>query len=155
MSHYWKRCPHCGRTVEDGYGYPRKKLGDPYRRCRFCANIYKDRNIIEWENAPIFNKVLFYLGNGRLLCNAFVTLILYCCLKNFTDLKLWATIAITSMFFFIIFTLCTIFVRHQVKEYLDVYGSYSEKTEDTSLDDRYEKYKDGMFPIRRHKDKND
>ena len=152
MSHYYKKCPYCGRRVEEGYGFPRKTLGDPYRRCLYCSKTYKDRNIIKWENASIFTKAGFYLGNGRILLNAFATILLYYFLKNFTDLKEWATITITSAVSLIIFTLCVIFVRHQVKDYLDIYTSYFDYPKDTSSNDRYEKYKDGMFPISKHKD---
>lgn len=69
MSHYWKKCPHCGRTIEDGYGLPTSSLGNPVKRCKFCHKAYTDRNVVDWETASIFRKFLFYFANGRIaLC---------------------------------------------------------------------------------------
>jgi hypothetical protein len=65
MSHYWKKCPHCGKTFEDGYGTPNSSFGNPNRVCRFCGKPFRDRNIIDWRNASKFRKFLFYFANGR------------------------------------------------------------------------------------------
>ena len=151
MSHYWKKCPYCGRTTEEGYGIPSKRLGDPRRHCRFCSRTYKDSSVIEWETASIFKKAMFYLGNCRLLLTIFVTVIIYAFLRNWTDLKSWAITAITVATFIGILSLCFLYVRHQVKVYQSVYGceelDTKYKLKESSLQDRYKKYKDDPFGI--------
>jgi hypothetical protein len=144
MSHYWKRCPHCGRTVEQGYGFPTKQLGDPKRRCRFCANSYNDSSIIDWENASVFRKVQYYFANGRF----FICFIPYVIATarvgtnniNWSD---WKVYLACSPVFLIAFLPCALYVRHQVKDYLDLYGYENEDSKkQISFEDQY---KDGLF----------
>jgi hypothetical protein len=142
MAHYWKKCPYCGNTTEDGYGIPLKRLGNPHRQCRFCSNIYKDRSVIDWETASLIKKALFYLGNGRLLCTLFVTVFFEAFLRNCTDLNPLSTTAITITTFISILGLCFLYVWRQVKEY-----QTDNNFDATDTVNHYEKYKNDPFAI--------
>lgn len=120
MSHYWKKCPYCGRVVEDGYGSPGVELGNPYRVCKHCFSRYKDRYVIEWESASVFKKFLFYIGNGRLLGSAFASFVLFAFLEVLTNLRQWATITISISVFILLFGVCLFIARHRVKSYLGI-----------------------------------
>lgn len=137
MAHYWKRCPHCGRTIEQGYGYPTTSLGDPRRRCRFCFREYKDRSIIDWENASILKKILFYFANGRFFLCFIPYVLASCFVGQNVEWADWLVYLACSPVFLIIFALCALYVRHQVKEYLDIYGTQSKKDDKN----RYDKLK--------------
>ena len=137
MSHYWKKCPHCWRTIESGYGYGWMRLGSPKKQCRFCFKPYTDRSIVDWEKASVFKKIQYFFANGRFfLC--FLPYALACC---FLGMRVawgdWLVCLACSPVLLILLALCALYVRHQVKEYLDIYE------EDDAH--RYDKYKNGMF----------
>ena len=119
MSSYWKKCPHCGRVVEQGHGVPSKTLGDPIRICKYCWGRYKDRDVIEWESASIFQKISFYIGNARLIGSLFLSFFFYCFLY-FTNLQKWETIALSITFFVFLFGACLLYARHEVRVYLGI-----------------------------------
>ncbi len=149
MSHYWKRCPYCGHTVEDGHGFPTKRLGDPKRQCIYCSNTYMDRSVIAWERASAFKKLQYYYANGRF----FLCFIPYVIASSRVGLRVewddWQVYLACSPIFLIASVLCVIYVRHQVKDYLYI---YVDERENGASDRHYEKYQDGLFSI--HQTKN-
>ena len=132
MSHYWKKCPHCGRVVENGYGSPSMTLGNPYRICRYCLGRYRDSSVIEWESASVFRKILFYIGNVRLFGSLFVSFLGYVFLDCFTNLETWIIILLSIIFFALLFTACLLFARHEVRVYLGIAEPLKLKKEKTS-----------------------
>lgn len=115
MSHYWKKCPHCGRTIEDGYGSPISRFGNPQRRCRYCQQIYTDRNIVDWESASIFRKILYYFANGRIAICLFPYLITSVVSSN--SLKSGLAYLYCLPIFLVLFALCVVYVEIQAKSY--------------------------------------
>ena len=65
MAHYWKKCPYCGKTLEEGIGASLVRFGKPEQTCRYCSKTYKDRSFIDWPTATFLEKLGFYFANGR------------------------------------------------------------------------------------------
>ena len=151
MSHYWKKCPHCGHTVEDGYGLSSKRFGNPKKQCRFCLNTYIDRDVIDWESASIFKKFLYCLSNGRFFICLIPSIIVNAQIHLKTGWKGWRMYLICSSVFLIMFALCLLYVKLQV---LLHYGSRDkEKKKKKNLEDPYAKYKNDPFGIKRKNDR--
>ena len=135
MSHYWKKCPHCGRTVEDGYGYGMQSFGDPYKHCLHCRNMYKDNSVIDWKSASIFRKIYFYLGNGR----AVLCLVLYVIATSRVRLKVdwesWKINLACLPVFIISLVFCILYVNLRVKLFYDGLRPYK-------LDEKKQKKKE-------------
>ena len=142
MSHYWKRCPHCGRTIEDGYGFPLKRLGDPRRKCIYCFNEYNDSSVIDWESASVFKKIRYYYANGRFFFCFIPYIIVTTRVGSNVEWADWQVYLACSPIFLIASLPCILYVRHQVKSYLFINRDDIEKD---SPDRRYERYKEGLF----------
>lgn len=117
MAHYWKRCPYCGRVVEEGSGRIFKKFGDPEITCRHCRKIYKDRSIINWPTATLLEKILFCLANGR----AFLCIAMYLISSSLLDVKLDCENGLAYLvclpIFFVTLVVCIVYVMIRVKMY--------------------------------------
>ena len=141
MSHYWKKCPHCGRTVEDGYGLPLKEFGNPRRLCRYCYNTYIDRSIINWEEASFFKKFLFCLDNGRFFLCFIPYIIATARIGSKFEWEDWKVYLACSPVFLITFALCVLYVKIRVRIY---YGKKERKSKVDTVDP-YKKYENGLF----------
>ena len=118
MAHYWKKCPHCGKTVEDGYGSPIKMFGDPQRQCKYCHKIYRDRSIIDWPTATWWQKFLFYFANGRFFICLMVYLVASAIVaNNYLGWDGGLTYLVCFPVFFIVFALCVVYVQIRVINY--------------------------------------
>ena len=156
MSHYWKRCPHCGRTVEGGYGLPTQSLGNPHKLCRYCSNTYTDRSIIDWKTAPLFRKFLFCFGNGRFLLCLVLYIIASARLHLKVDWESWQVNLACLPIFIISFAICVLYVKLKVKLFYDGFFPYhaDDDTKKISLEKQYEKYKDDPFCLRQPNKRN-
>ena len=114
MIHYWKKCPHCRRTIENGRGGPTSSFGNPHKICKFCGKPYRDRNIINWETASAFRKFLYYFANGRIAICFFPSLIF----AFFASERGWQQpILYGLLVFLLLFALCVLYVEILAKSY--------------------------------------
>lgn len=146
MAYHWTKCPYCGYMLEHGPGRPAKRLGDPIKTCRMCRKSYLDPSIIDWSTASTFDKILYYFANGRFI----ICLLPYLIAVAIIDTKLnWEPISITFFaclpVFAIVFALCALYVRHQVKAYYIKKHQYIRKEKEISPQEQYKKYQNGMF----------
>lgn len=115
MGSYRKKCPYCGHILEQGYGLPNTRFGNPKRRCTWCNNTYIDRNIIDWESASIFKKISFCFANGRF----FLCLIPYVIATARIGPKVcwedWLVYLACLPIFLIAFALCVTYVLIRIK----------------------------------------
>ena len=152
MAHYWKRCPYCRHTIEEGHGFPSKRLGNPKKYCRFCLREYNDSSVIEWEQASVFRKIFYHFANGRFWLCFLPSFISVAVLKAKTACADWLIYLIGFAIFSVIFALCALYVRRQVKDYLLIYtDGKHDKNKNPNVN--YEKYKDGLFGDHELKDK--
>ena len=149
MSHYWKKCPHCRCTVEDGYGLPTKSFGNPKKICPYCSNPYTDSSIIDWESASIFKKFLYCLSNGRFFICLIPSILANSQVSLKTGWEGWRMYLACSSVFLIMFALCLLYVKLQVRLH---YGKI-EKKKKAPPEDPYAKYKDDPFHIKQKNDK--
>jgi hypothetical protein len=125
MSHYWKRCPYCGWTIEEGYGgLPFKRFGNPEKRCIFCHQTYVDSSIIDWKSASLFKKFLFCIGNGRLLFCLVSYVLATSFLGTNVDWEGWQVWLACIPVFLITFALCLLYVKLKVKLFYDGFFPY-------------------------------
>lgn len=59
MQRYTVRCPHCKNILDIGSGEPKKKIGNPLKKCPFCGRSYIDQNVKEWVTMSPFKRVNF------------------------------------------------------------------------------------------------
>lgn len=149
MSLYWKSCPYCGRTVQNGAGNPRQYFGNPKRSCRYCGSTYIDSSVIDWPNASFVRKLSYCFANGRLALCVFPYLT---SVATAVGLSNWPRPWISCLpVFFLSFALCVLYVRWQAKRY---YGNeLKHKSEERDIQRRtiaqdYEKYADGLYNSR-------
>lgn len=138
MGHYWKKCPHCGRTIEEGHGLPFKQFGEPKKQCRFCYNTYIDRDIIDWTTASLFKKFLFCLANGRLfLC--IIPSVLVAARINSSE---WWVYLFSFLLALLMFALCVAYVKLRV---WITYGNVGRKEDKDKYQEYLNKYQNGLF----------
>lgn len=68
----YKKCPHCGKTYESYSTYTKdfnNHQGSPFVRCRFCGNIFVDKEIKEPALEP-------YTGKGFELWRCYFTFLM-------------------------------------------------------------------------------
>ena len=122
MSLYWKKCPHCGHTIEHGYGGNRTQyFGNPKKQCKFCLESYIDRDVIDWPNASLFRKFTYCLANGRI--SIIWPYIIVACLAH-TKLNWEHPLLYCLPILLLQFALCVAYVKYQVKNY---YGDMKKK----------------------------
>lgn len=142
MGHYWKRCPHCGCTIEKGYGFPTKYFGTPEKQCRYCLHTYRDKDIIDWETASLVKKLSYCLANGRFFLCFIPYIIATARIGSNVDWEDWQVYLVCLPIFLFIFALCAIYVKIQVRIY---YGKKDKHYKHTITEN---KYKDGLFENR-------
>lgn len=151
MGLYWKKCPHCWRTIEHGYGGNRTQtFGDPKKRCKYCGKIYIDRDVIDWPNASLVRKLIYCFANGRIALCIFP----YILTAMLTSTKLNWNHPFLYCFpvFLLMFALCVVYVKFQVKHFYRNASSkinlVEKKRQKVALEDEYAQYNAGLFDPR-------
>lgn len=119
MSHYWKKCPHCGKTIEQSSGSPTSYFGNPIKQCKYCHKIYNDKNVVDWENASIFKKISYYFANGRIAICLLPYMFSAALFGRMLDWKLSLPLCFLCCLpiFLALFALCVVYVEIQARCY--------------------------------------
>ena len=70
MVYSTSRCPHCKNIVRKQTN-PVKEIGNPFEKCPYCGQFYKNSYKEEWITKSPLKRFLFFISNGC-LARAFV-----------------------------------------------------------------------------------